>query len=166
MQRKIDSEIKVISNTDEIMSDQVLMWAKKEEDLRTQALEAGQTETEMRTVKTCRYCGFIHPPRRCPAYGTMCGDCDRENHFSAVCRASRQATCRIEEQEDEQNNRVNTDHFIYNSTDKRSSIETKLNTNSFYNSTKVTYKLDTGRNYNSIPFHIYKTLFPKLQIKV
>ena len=23
------------------------------------------------------------------------------------------------------------------------------------------YKLDTGRNYNSIPVHIYKTLFPK-----
>ena len=74
---KIDSEIKVISKTDEIMSHQVLMWAKKEEDLRTQALEAGQTRNEMRTVKTCRYCGSIHPPRRCPAYGMMCGECGR-----------------------------------------------------------------------------------------
>ena len=59
MQRKIDSEIKVISNTDEIVNDQVLAWAKKEEALRTEVLEAGQTENETRTVKTCRYCGSI-----------------------------------------------------------------------------------------------------------
>ena len=99
MQRKIDSEIKTISNTDEIMSDQVLMWAKKEEALRTQVLEAVQTENERRTVKTCRYCGSIHLPRRCPACIMMCGECGRENHFSAVCRASRQAVCRLEEQD-------------------------------------------------------------------
>ena len=62
MQRNIDNKIKVISNTDEIMSDQVLMWAKKEEGLRTPVLEAGQTKNEMRTVKTCKYCRSIHPP--------------------------------------------------------------------------------------------------------
>ena len=134
---------------------------KAREVLRTQVLEAGQTENEMRTVKTCRYLRSIHPTRRCPAYGMKCGECGRKNHFSAVCRASGQATCTVEEQEDGQNNRVNMDHFIYNSIDKGSSIETKLNTSSFYNSINVTYKLDTGRNYNSILFHIYKTLFPK-----
>ena len=48
MQSKIDSEIKVISNTDEIMSDQVLMWAKQEEALRTQVLESEHTKKEMR----------------------------------------------------------------------------------------------------------------------
>ena len=91
----------------------------------------------------------------------MCGECGRENHFSAVCRASRQATCRLEEQEDGQNNRVNTDHFICNSIGKRSNIETKLNTSSVYNSINVTYKLDTGRHNSIISFHIYKILFPK-----
>ena len=58
-------------------------------------------------------------------------------------------------------NRGNTDHFIHNYSYIRSSIETKLNTSSFYNSIKVIYKLDTGRNYNSIPVHKNKTLFPK-----
>ena len=44
MQRKIDSELKVISKTDEITSDKVLMWARQEEALRTQVLVAGQTK--------------------------------------------------------------------------------------------------------------------------
>ena len=99
MQRKIDSELKVISKTNEIMSDQVLMWAKQEEALGTQMLEAEQTKKEMRKEGTCRYRGYIHPPQRCPAYGKICGGCGRENHFSAVCRAPGQAAYSLEEQE-------------------------------------------------------------------
>ena len=91
MQRKIDNELKVTSKTDEIMSNQVLMSVKQEEALRTQALEAGQTKYETRKGSTCRYCGYIHPPQRCPAYGKTCGECGRENHFRAVCRAPRWA---------------------------------------------------------------------------
>ena len=60
---------------------------------------------------------------------------------------------------------MNTDHFICNYSYIRSSIETELNTCSFYNSINIIYKLDTGRNYNSIPVHIYKTLFPKAAYK-
>ena len=86
MQRKIDSELKVISKTDKITSDQVLMWVKQEEALRTQVLEAEQTKIEKRKEGTCRYCGYIHPPQRCPTYEKICGGCGRENHFIAVCR--------------------------------------------------------------------------------
>ena len=75
------------------------MWGKQEKALRTQVLDTEQTKSEMRKEGTCRYCGYIHPPQRCPAYGKMCGGCDRENHFSAVCRASRRAAYRLEEQE-------------------------------------------------------------------
>ena len=89
MQRKIDSKIKAISNTSAIISDQVLMWAKQEKTLRTQALEAEQTESKMRQASPCRYCRSIHLPRRYPAYGKKCGKCDRMNHISAVCRDPR-----------------------------------------------------------------------------
>ena len=115
----------------------------------------------MQKGSTCRYCGCIHLSQRCLEYGKMCGECGRENHFSAVCRAPRWAVYRLEEQENGQTNRVNTDHFIHNSSYIRSSIETKLNTSSFYNSINIMYKLDIGRNNNSIPFHIFKNLFPK-----
>ena len=134
---------------------------KQEKALRTQVLEAWQTKTEMRKGSTCSYCGYIHPPQRCPVYGKMCGECGRENHLSTVCRAPRQAAYRLEEQGNGQTNRVNTDHFIHNSSHIRSWIKTKLNTSSFYNNINVMYKLDTGRNNDSIPFHIFKILFPK-----
>ena len=103
-----------MSKSREVTSDQVLTWAKQKEALRTQLLEAVQTESKMRPLSPCRYCESIHPPRRCPVYGKTCGECGRENHFSAVCRAPREAACRLGEHEDGQTNMVNTDHFIYN----------------------------------------------------
>ena len=44
---------------------------------------------------------------------------------------------------------------------KDQNIETKLNTSSFYNRINMIYKLDTGKNNNSIRFHIFRFLFPK-----
>ena len=57
---------------------------------------------------------------------------------------------------------MNTDHFICN---YRSSIEMKLSSSSFYNSINMVYKLDTGKNYNTILVYIYKKLFPKVTNK-
>ena len=58
----MDSELTAIINTSEIKSDQVLMWAKQEEGLRTQAFGAEKTESQMRQVSPCRYCRSINPP--------------------------------------------------------------------------------------------------------
>ena len=54
---------------------------------------------------------------------------------------------------------LNTDHFICYM--KKSNIETKLKTTSFYSSINILYKLDTGRNNNGLPFCIFKILFLK-----
>ena len=79
------------------------MWVRQADALRTQVAEAEQTESKMmRPVSPYRYCRSIHPPRRCPVYGKMCGECGRENHFSAVCGGPRQTAHRLEEQEDVQ----------------------------------------------------------------
>ena len=83
MNSKIISEINTRSKGDKNTSKQVIMMAIQEECNRTQMWEAGQTST-------CRYCGSIYPPRRCPAFGMMCGECGRVNHLSAMCRAPRQ----------------------------------------------------------------------------
>lgn len=37
---------------------------------------------------TCRYCGTVHPPRRCPAFGRTCKKCSKKNHFANVCRSA------------------------------------------------------------------------------
>ena len=36
--------------------------------------------------KECRKCGRIHPKSECPAHGTTCDGCGKNNHWRAVCR--------------------------------------------------------------------------------
>ena len=153
MHAKIISKIKDKDKTDNSTSEQVLMLAIKEEASMMQIREAGQTDAEMKTTSTCRYCGSSHPPRGCPVYGAMCGECCRVNHFSTVCRAPRQVTFRWEEQDNGQINKVKSKHFVHNYKYVKTSIETKIITISFYNSINIRYKLDMGKAIlYTIPF--------------
>ena len=38
----------------------------------------------------CTRCGYTHEPKKCPAYGKVCNECSRINHFGRVCRTPRQ----------------------------------------------------------------------------
>ena len=141
---------------------QVLMLAKQEEASMIQIRRAWQTDAKMMRTGTCRYCGSSHPPRRCPAYGVMCGECSRVNHFTTVCRALRWRMSRWEEQSNGQTNQVKSNHFSHNYKSIKTCIETEISTTSFYNSIDIRFELDTGRSKNYIPFHVYKKLFPKV----
>ena len=57
------------------------MLAKQEEIHMIQLRGAGQTNAEMIRAGTCKYCGSSHPPRRCPVYGMMCGECSQVKPF-------------------------------------------------------------------------------------
>ena len=56
---------------------------------------------------------------------------------------------------------MKSNHFSHNYKYRKTHIEAKASTTSFYNSLHLRYKLDTGRNNNYIPLHLYKKLFPK-----
>lgn len=49
---------------------------------------AGQSRTSGQP-RRCGYCGKIHGPRRCPAFGKTCTLCNKRNHFAACCRSRR-----------------------------------------------------------------------------
>lgn len=34
----------------------------------------------------CTRCGYVHEPKKCPAYGKICNECSRKNHFSCMCK--------------------------------------------------------------------------------
>ena len=53
-------------------------------------------------------------------------------------------------------------HFIHNYKYRKTCIETKISTISFYNSIDIRFKLDSGKSKNYIPFHLYKRLFPEV----
>ena len=57
---------------------------------------------------------------------------------------------------------MKSNHFSHNYKSRKTCIEAKVSTISFYNSIDVRFKLDTGQSKNYIPFHLYKRLFPKV----
>ena len=92
-----------------------------------------------------------------------------------VCRAPRQRLSRREEQSNGQASQVKSKHFNHNYKYRKTcietkistisfynSIETKISTISFYNSIDIRFKLGTGKSKNYIPFHLCKRLFPKV----
>ena len=119
MRTKIMNEIKDISKTDIVTSKQVLVLAKQKEANVVQIRQAGKINTKMMRTSTCKYCGSSHPPKRCPAYGVMCGKCSQVNHFNAVCRAPIQRMSRREEQSNGQINQVQSNHFSHNYQSRR-----------------------------------------------
>ena len=137
------------------------MLAKQEEANMVQIRGVGQIDAETMRTSTCKYCGSSHPPR-CPAYGMMCGKCSQVNHFSTVCKAPIQRLSRKEEQSNGQINQVKSNHFSLNYQSRKTCIEAKVSTISFYNSIDIRFKLDTGQSKNYMPFHLYKRLFPKV----
>ena len=80
-----------------------------------------QTHTKAPAKKNCSYCSSSHPPRQCPAYGKMCTDCGKVNHFREVCRSRRNTTVHNIEQEPDRCNveeehidTVNKNSIIFN----------------------------------------------------
>ena len=51
-----------------------------------------EQETRQRTnpsLRQCQYCGYNHQRGdNCPAFGKRCRKCNKENHFSSVCRST------------------------------------------------------------------------------
>ena len=39
----------------------------------------------------CRYCGYTHKQKKCPAQGETCYKCQKANHFASVCRSAPQS---------------------------------------------------------------------------
>ena len=62
----------------------------------------------------------------------------------------------------EEDNQIDIVNIAFiNSNAKSPGIIQKLMTSSYQNSENISYKTDTGSNSNTLPFHIYKIIFPR-----
>ena len=43
--------------------------------------------SQQNEINNCRYCGGSHRRGKCPAYGEVCNNCKKKNHFSSCCRS-------------------------------------------------------------------------------
>lgn len=105
--------------------------------------------------KTCSRCGTQHLPRRCPAYGKICHNCNKNNHYARCCKnENRQSDVHAVDESDTEE--VYVDVVTENILEKKDWIMTlKLN------ETRMAVKLDTGAQANVISEIEFKKIRPR-----
>ena len=107
--------------------------------------------------KTCFYCGTIHGPRQCPAYGKQCHKCGKRNHFATVCQR-RKINEVIVEQPSESDEEFLQIHSLLDSgrkTKMRSNLTVNDNNSRSFT---IEFKLDTGAEANVLPYSLYRKM--------
>lgn len=71
---------------------------------RKKITHAKQKDQKEKSVEfKCGKCGGSHKPKSCPAFGKICNNCGKSNHYDKCCRAaSRQKVHTVEEDEDDE----------------------------------------------------------------
>ena len=102
--------------------------------------------------KKCKFCGRIHKPRECPAYGQECHKCKKKNHWVNCCQTKKVRKASAAPSSD----------FVIE--EIGSNIEKKA-TEVFrilkINNKKVKVKLDTGAEVNVMPLRVFEQITSK-----
>ena len=108
--------------------------------------------------KKCRFCGKIHKPRECPAYGKECYKCHKKNHWASCCmsKSIHETTTKDEKEYDYVIEAVETD-------DKASKTEAFVVIE--INKKKVRVKLDTGAEVNVMPIRVFQQIQNNIKLE-
>uniref|UniRef100_A0A224Z9B6 Tick transposon n=1 Tax=Rhipicephalus zambeziensis TaxID=60191 RepID=A0A224Z9B6_9ACAR len=111
--------------------------------------------------KKCRYCNLSHAPRTCPAYGKICNNCMKPNHFTACCTDKRGA---VDDVFDETGSDGNFDVLEIRTTESKCGRENRdwVVTTSIEGK-KVQLKVDTGAQANLLQRSLFNRLGTKQQ---
>ena len=124
----------------------------KKKIVKSKSLKSTDNKSAGSTIKQkCGKCGYKHEPRKCPAFGKLCHNCKKKNHFSTVCKNKKMHEL--------QENDYDSDIFL-------DSVETDQNVKDWKVNMKicgktVNMKLDTGAQCNVLPYHVYKQISHK-----
>ncbi|KAL5008722.1 hypothetical protein ScPMuIL_014303 [Solemya velum] len=118
----------------------------------TQKTQRHSEHTRPKERIDCKYCGYTHLPRRCPAYGKKCGSCHRKNHFAKMCPSLPKNVSAIHAcDSDESDYDLEVDTLFIG---ELSSDQTRTNKAWFatlgVNGHDVSFKLDTGAEANIV----------------
>lgn len=122
-------------------------------------------------VVNCKYCGYSHGIRQCPAYGKTCDKCNKPNHFKSCCRSRDVAT-------------INAMHNDYDFDDNAELIVASLNrvetvtTRKNYqvptypwierikmDKSSIAFKIDTGAEVDVLPLNVLQRIAPWIELQ-
>ena len=122
------------------------MGAVKTENKNSQELNS-------RKRPECRYCGYNHANRQCPAYGQICRKCGQKNHFKAKCRLTTP--------------HVNTAEEVFRISQvgcgSRAMITMEVGKPSSHS--QVSFQLDTGAECNLLSLKEYRRVTGDVDLK-
>ena len=102
---------------------------------------------------TCKYCGYARhgTPQECPAKGRACSNCQKRDHFAAVCRSKRVAA--ISDRESENLSEPGEPGFLLEAGQEDEWV-VKLS----MQNVDVRLKVDSGADVNVLAQHQYRKL--------
>ena len=111
-------------------------------------------------VSKCRKCGKSHAPRQCPAFGKMCFDCGKNNHFSNMCLKKKVSAIEKRKSSD-----INVDYTIDDEPLFLGAVNNKPS-NANDNDSKtfvveqhsIKFKINTGSQVNIFPLSLFLKL--------
>lgn len=104
--------------------------------------------------KNCKFCGNIHEFGKCKAFGKICSNCGKRNHFAVVCTTKKIREIKID--------RSNDDYFTIDSVSGESQTKFFIRENNAWfqkirvHEIMIDFKLDTGAEVNVLPFKYLK----------
>ena len=123
-----------------------------------------QKMTKSGPPNSCKRCGTVHAPRKCPAFGKICQKCKNRNHFASQCLSknvhfveSDQAAQPFVEDEQLEELFIGQDQKDDHKQEWKASLQV--------NNNLVEFKLDTGAQANVIPSDVFNSLKGMPQLK-
>ena len=62
--------------------------------------------------RTCGRCGLNHEPKKCPAFGKICGKCLKKNHFAHACRSDKVSAKKVNQVGDSSDEEDSDDEYV------------------------------------------------------
>ena len=81
------SHMKVVKE-DTNSKNEVHAFNKQRQSYKSHKQQNRSNSSNKSYIKDCWNCGSSHNKNACPAFGKMCGACNKPNHFQSVCRSS------------------------------------------------------------------------------
>ena len=115
-------------------------------------------------IKKCKFCSFSHKRGSFPAYGKLCNNCKKKNHFAKRCNVKtvnnvhkHQDSFESDEIEALFIGAISNEDFDNDDSEWAADLEVK--------NTLISFKIDTDAQANVMPFRVFLNLQnrPKLQ---
>ena len=115
-------------------------------------------------VYSCGYCGESHGRGSCPAYGKICKQCGRKNHYAKVCRSARRTRYIREVTESHERQEPATEEDEYFLGECIGSNGDKWNVDIEIDNKYIKFKVDTGADVTILNYSSYMKSLAKCVI--